>query len=80
MGIRKLLRGVFARSGKSRNTDEWGRPAADPAALSIAPADGYQYRDDHPWTGEDQHRLVEWLDKMAQDLDAQKPKPRIPKI
>jgi hypothetical protein len=40
----------------------------DPSALSIAPADGYQYGDDHPsWTGAEQSQLVEWLGSLSGD-------------
>ena len=38
--------------------------AADPGALSIAPADGYQYGDDHPWDGEKQVSLVDRLEQL----------------
>jgi len=29
-------------------------PQPDPGALSIAPADDYQYGDDHPWSQDQQ--------------------------
>ena len=44
------------------------QPQPDPGALSIAPADGYQYGDDHPWTGADQTRLAKRLDNLMADL------------
>jgi hypothetical protein len=44
------------------------KPHADPGALSIAPADGYQYGDDHPWTGNEQSGLVSRLDKLMSSL------------
>ena len=44
-------------------------PQPDPGALSIKPADGYQYGDDHPWTPAEQTGLVEWLDKLRSSLD-----------
>jgi hypothetical protein len=40
-------------------------PRPDPGALSIAPADGYQYGDDHLWTGTEQSELCRWLDSLA---------------
>ena len=43
-------------------------PEPDPGALSMAPADGYQYGDDHPWTGDHQTGLVDWLDSLMTDL------------
>jgi hypothetical protein len=42
-------------------------PQPDPGALSIAPADGYQYGDDHPWTGAEQSELVDWLSSLSSD-------------
>jgi hypothetical protein len=36
----------------------------DPGALSITPADGYQYGDDHPWDGDQQASLVDRLDQL----------------
>jgi hypothetical protein len=39
----------------------------DPGALPITPADGYQYRDDHPWTGTQQTDLVDWLRSLRSD-------------
>jgi hypothetical protein len=42
----------------------------DPGALSIAPPDGYQYGDDHPWTSADKARLSRHLDRLAADLAA----------
>ena len=36
------------------------------AALDIPAADGYQYADDHPWSSEQQMKLVDWL----KDADA----------
>ena len=44
-------------------------PEPDPGALSIAPADGYQYGDDHPWTSSQQSELVEWLDSLTDASD-----------
>jgi hypothetical protein len=43
-------------------------PQPDPGALSIAPADGYQYGDDHPWTDAEQTELVNWLDSLMTGL------------
>jgi hypothetical protein len=43
-------------------------PQPDRGALSISPADGYQYGDDHPWTGQEQTGLVAWLDKLMSSL------------
>ena len=43
-------------------------PQSDPGALSIAPPDGYQYGDDHPWTPEDQSSLVNELRKLKGSL------------
>lgn len=43
---------------------------ADPGALVLLPPDGYQYGDDHPWTGEDQSRLVRRLEKLLASLRA----------
>lgn len=43
-------------------------PRPDPGALSIAPADGYQYGDDHPWTGVQQTSLLARLDKLITSL------------
>jgi hypothetical protein len=45
-----------------------GPPQPDPGALSIEPADGYQYGDDHPWSGADQTRLAERLDSLMKGL------------
>ena len=36
----------------------------DPGAVSITPADGYQFGDDHPWSGDKQAGLVAHLDKL----------------
>jgi hypothetical protein len=43
-------------------------PQPDPGALSITPADGYQYGDDHPWTGVQQTELVARLNKLMTTL------------
>ena len=43
-------------------------PQPDPGALSIMPADGYQYGDNHPWTGAQQTELVARLDKLMATL------------
>jgi hypothetical protein len=43
-------------------------PQPDPGALSITPADGYQYGDDHPWSGDQQTGLVAGLDKLMNTL------------
>jgi hypothetical protein len=43
-------------------------PQPDPGALSITPADGYQYGDDHPWTGVQQTGLVARLAKLITSL------------
>ena len=43
-------------------------PQPDPGAVSIMPADGYQYGDDHPWTGAQQTELVARLDKLMATL------------
>jgi hypothetical protein len=43
-------------------------PQPDPGALSIAPADGYQYGDDHAWTGAQQTGLVARLAKLITSL------------
>lgn len=42
------------------------RAKADPGALSIAPPDGYQYGDDHPWDWDEtkQQGLSDQLDKL----------------
>jgi hypothetical protein len=42
------------------------RTKADPGALSIAPPDGYQYGDDHPWDWDEtkQQGLSDQLDKL----------------
>jgi hypothetical protein len=40
----------------------------DPGALSISPADGYQYGDDHPWSGDQQAKLVTRLDELIASL------------
>ncbi len=68
MGIRRALKEMFAGSPKY---DEMGKLLPDPGALTIAPADGYQYGDDHVWTGADQSRLVDTLDKLMAKLDAE---------
>jgi hypothetical protein len=44
------------------------RSQADPGALSVTPADGYQYGDDHPWNGDKQARLVDRLGKLLDTL------------
>jgi hypothetical protein len=51
-------------------------PQPDPGALSIAPADGYQYGDDHPWTGADQTRLASRLDSLMAGLPDPTKEPR----
>jgi hypothetical protein len=43
-------------------------PQPDPGALSIAPADGYQYGDDHPWTATEQTELARTLDSLMTGL------------
>ncbi|HET7014964.1 MAG TPA: hypothetical protein VFI65_13700 [Streptosporangiaceae bacterium] len=45
------------------------RSKADPGALSIAPPDGYQYGDDHPWDWDEtkQQGLSDHLDKLRRD-------------
>ena len=50
-------------------------PQSNPSALSIDPADGYQYGDDHPWTGADQSRLARRLDDLLDRLKADLPQP-----
>ncbi len=40
----------------------------DPGALSITPADGYHYGDDHPWSTDKQTGLVAHLDKLLDTL------------
>jgi hypothetical protein len=40
----------------------------DPGALSITPADGYQYGDDHPWSDDKQGRLVDRLGSLLDTL------------
>jgi hypothetical protein len=42
------------------------RSKADPGAISIAPPDGYQYGDDHPWDWDEvkQQGLSDQLDKL----------------
>jgi hypothetical protein len=52
-----------------RGEDMSAAPQPDPGAVSIAPADGYQYGDDHPWTGAEQTRLCVRLDKLMMSLD-----------
>jgi hypothetical protein len=47
-------------------------PQPDPGALSITPADGYQYGDDHPWTGAQQSGLVAWLDDLMSSISKSK--------
>jgi len=44
------------------------RSQPDPGALSITPADGYQYGDDHPWSDDKQARLVAHLDKLLDTI------------
>jgi hypothetical protein len=44
------------------------KPKGEPGALSITPADGYQYGDDHPWSGDQQTGLVSRLDKLMSSL------------
>lgn len=44
------------------------RSQPDPGALSITPADGYQYGDDHPWNGDQQAGLVAQLGKLLNTL------------
>lgn len=44
------------------------RSQPDPGALSIAPADGYQYGDDHPWSHDKQAHLVDRLGKLIDTL------------
>jgi|HubBroStandDraft_1064217.scaffolds.fasta_scaffold43170_3 hypothetical protein len=44
------------------------RSQPDPGALSIAPADGYQYGDDHPWNSDKQTGLVTRLGKLLDTL------------
>jgi hypothetical protein len=44
------------------------RSQPDPGALSITPADGYQYGDDHPWSHDKQARLVDRLGKLLDTL------------
>jgi hypothetical protein len=46
-------------------------PQPDPGAVSIVPADGYQYRDDHPWTAAKQASLCARLDKLVCWLQAE---------
>jgi hypothetical protein len=47
------------------------RSQPDPGALSITPADGYQYGDDHPWGDDNQKRLVDRLDQLLTKLAEQ---------
>jgi hypothetical protein len=48
------------------------RSKADPGALSIAPPDGYQYGDDHPWDWDEikQQGLSDQLDKLRKGATA----------
>lgn len=39
----------------------------DPGALSIAPADGYQFGDEHPWDKKKQADLVSKLDDVLEN-------------
>lgn len=41
----------------------------DPGALHLRPPDGYQYGDDHPWTGADQTRLARRLECLVASLE-----------
>jgi hypothetical protein len=59
-------RGFLASDGGPRLKS---RSKADPGALSIAPPDGYQYGDDHPWDWDEtkQQGLSDHLDKLRKD-------------
>jgi hypothetical protein len=48
------------------------RSQPDPGALSITPADGYQYGDDHQWGDDKQARLVDRLDQLLNTLAEQR--------
>lgn len=57
---------MSARSRSTRAQSERAQP--DPGALSITPADGYHYGDDHPWSSDKQSGLVAHLDKLLDTL------------
>jgi hypothetical protein len=57
-------------TASGRGVGDMAAPQADPGALSIAPPDGYQYGDDHPWTPDDQSDLVKELGKLKRSLTA----------
>jgi hypothetical protein len=54
--------------GSSKETVVVATPQPDPGALSITPADGYQYGDDHSWSTDDQAGLVTKLGKLLDKL------------
>jgi hypothetical protein len=41
----------------------------DPGAITITPADGYQFGDDHVWDAEKQAGLVTQLSELINDFD-----------
>jgi hypothetical protein len=52
------------------------RAKADPGALSIAPPDGYQYGDDHPWDWDEtkQQGLSDQLDRLRKGATPSSPR------
>jgi hypothetical protein len=41
----------------------------DPGAITITPADGYQFGDDHAWDAQKQAGLVTQLSELISDFD-----------
>jgi hypothetical protein len=54
--------------GSAKEAAMAARSQPDPGAVSITPADGYQYGDDHPWDSDKQTGLVAKLAKLLDSL------------